>query len=312
MSTPTSNLLNISAVARETGLSRDVLRKWESRYGFPSPQRDALDERIYPDEQVQRLRLIKRLMDSGLRPSNLVNQDATALSHLAHSLPQRIHPEARHDIENIGLPLIKQANPEDLRSYLYRNLLQQGIESFVLDMLSPLNQAVGEAWSRGDLNIHEEHLYTEVAQWLLRDVMTKLSNPHGSPRVLLTTLPEEQHGLGILMVAALFSLHGAHCISLGTQTPLQTLTQAALAHQADIVVLSFSSNYPIRQIAPALIELRQQLPSGAEIWAGGCGVARVVVSAETAQCSASLSDAVTQLLTWQKRKNNLANSVPVD
>ena len=36
----TDVLLNISAVERETGLSKDVLRIWERRYGFPEPRRD--------------------------------------------------------------------------------------------------------------------------------------------------------------------------------------------------------------------------------------------------------------------------------
>ena len=54
-------LLNISAVERETGLSKDVLRIWERRYGFPEPQRDDNAERLYPPEQVAKLRTIKQL-----------------------------------------------------------------------------------------------------------------------------------------------------------------------------------------------------------------------------------------------------------
>ena len=50
--------LSISAVERDTGLSKDTLRVWERRYGFPNPVRDALGERLYPVEQVERLRLI--------------------------------------------------------------------------------------------------------------------------------------------------------------------------------------------------------------------------------------------------------------
>ena len=56
----------IAAVERDVGLSKDVLRVWERRYGFPVPDRDPNGERLYPAGQVLRLRLIKRLMD--LRP----------------------------------------------------------------------------------------------------------------------------------------------------------------------------------------------------------------------------------------------------
>ena len=64
---------NIAAVERDTGLSKDVLRVWERRYGFPAPDRDEHGERIYPAEQVERLRLVKRLMDAGHRPGKLLS-----------------------------------------------------------------------------------------------------------------------------------------------------------------------------------------------------------------------------------------------
>src|SRR6476619_7394656 len=67
----TSTIFSIAAVERETRLSKDVLRVWERRYGFPQPVRDANGERCYPAEQVERLRLMKRLMDQGHRPGAL-------------------------------------------------------------------------------------------------------------------------------------------------------------------------------------------------------------------------------------------------
>jgi hypothetical protein len=65
-------MASISQVERETGLSKDTLRVWERRYGFPSPARNRNDERMYSDDQVQRLRVIRRLLDSGLRPGKIV------------------------------------------------------------------------------------------------------------------------------------------------------------------------------------------------------------------------------------------------
>ena len=57
---------NIGAVERETGLSKDLLRMWERRYGFPSPARDPMGERQYSLDEVSKLRAIKRLMVSWL------------------------------------------------------------------------------------------------------------------------------------------------------------------------------------------------------------------------------------------------------
>jgi methanogenic corrinoid protein MtbC1 len=270
--------LSIASVERETGLSKDVLRKWEIRYGFPAPLRDSQGERLYPPDQVNRLRLIRRLMDAGMRPARLVAETDEGLRALADASPlggATETPGGEVDVEQVTLAMLRNLDPDGLRQRLYREMLRQGLECFVLDTLSSLNIAVGEAWARGSLGVHEEHLYSETVQWLLRNAISNLSDVRGAPRILLTTLPEEQHGLGILMAAALFSLRGAYCISLGTQTPVQVIAQAAQAHRADIVAPSFSNAYPQRRVVPAVSELCQSLQPGIAVWAGGGGVCRL-------------------------------------
>jgi len=303
--------LSIAAVERETGLSKDVLRKWEARYGFPAPLRDGQGERLYPAEQVNRLRLIKRLIDLGMRPSRIVTESEESLGALAMSsqgAPTREPDVNAEDVTATVLALLRNRNPEGLRQRLYRELLRNGIEHFVLDTLTPISHAVGDAWARGELDIHEEHVYTEVVQWLLRNAIANLADPEGCPRVLLTTLPGEQHGLGILMAAALFSLHGAHCISLGTQTPVQDIARAAQAHNVDVVMLSFSVVYPQRSIPPALCELRKQIDTPIEIWAGGGGTLRLSAAKMLGvQLLPSMEYALEALHAW--RSPNLVNRI---
>src|SRR5215207_3403060 len=80
---PSGLLLNISAVERETGLSQDVLRMWERRYGFPKPDRDENGERQYSVADVAKLRAIKRLMDIGTRPGKIIHMAVEELNGLA-------------------------------------------------------------------------------------------------------------------------------------------------------------------------------------------------------------------------------------
>ncbi len=294
--------LSISAVERETGLSKDVLRKWEARYGFPVPLRDSQGERAYPPEQVNRLRLIKRLMDAGMRPSRLVFESDETLYALTRSSSVRVASGGEDTVEKLTLGMLRQQDPDGLRQCLYREMLRHGIEHFVLDTLAPLNHAIGEAWASGELGIHEEHIYTEVVQWLLRDTTTRLCDASARPRVLLTTLPEEQHGLGILMLSALLSLRGAYCVSLGTQTPVQVIAEATRAHNIDIVALSFSNAYPQRRILPALTELRQSLTQGAEIWAGGSGCSRLHSASAGVCLMPELEQSLTALADWKARQ----------
>ncbi len=89
----------------------------------------------------------------------------------------------------------------------------------------------------------------------------------------MATLPQEPHGLGLLMVEALLSLQGWRCISLGVKVPLEDIVIAAGLIAADIVALSFSSSFPAAQALASLQELRRRLPAATAIWAGGSGLA---------------------------------------
>ena len=277
--------MNIAAVERDTGLGKDTLRVWERRYGFPQPERDANGERLYPAEQIERLRLIKRLMDQGHRPGRLFSVSEDELLELADMAAARAgrdesdteQPE-REIIQQI-IDRLKAHDTSGLRQALSQAMVRQGLQRFILGTMAPLNQAIGDAWMRGELRVFEEHLYTEQIKSLLRQTIASLPGQIGGrPRVLLTTVPDELHVLGVLMAECLLTLEGATCISLGPQTPLTDIRQAAEAHRADIVALSFSSAFSTRLIAPLLAQLRQLLPASVHLWAGGATLERLPAS----------------------------------
>lgn len=268
---------SIAAVERETGLSKDVLRVWERRYGFPLPERDDHGERSYSAAQVERLRLIKRLMDQGHRPGKLLAIPAEALAELAPRKPastatadSAADPDALNDL----LTLIRQHDALGYQQAMQQRLGKQGLSTFVQDTVAPLTGRIGEAWEAGQIEVFEEHLFTELTKRLLRQAIASLPGGKLQPRVLLTSVPEEQHVLGLLMVESLLALEGAECIPLGTQMPLLEIVRAAEAHQADIVALSFSIAFPARQIPALLQQLRDLLPGKVAIWAGGAGILR--------------------------------------
>jgi DNA-binding transcriptional MerR regulator len=275
--TPASPLsLTIAAVERDTRIGKDTLRVWERRYGFPQPSRDANGERLYPPDQVERLRHVKRMLDAGYRPGRIVGMSLDELQRLGDTprpvrTPDNAAPEERDGTEVQRLfDLLRAHDLNGLRRALSQALLRVGLERFVLELAMPLVVEVGQAWVRGQLEIFEEHLCSETLETVLRTAMS--ASPESSqlsrPRVVLTTLPFEAHGLGLLMADALFLVHGCANMNLGRQTPLHDLVLASQAHQADIVALSFSAASNLNQVADSLAELRSRLPSRIEIWAG--------------------------------------------
>lgn len=298
-------LAPIAVVERETGIGKDTLRVWERRYGFPQPLRDEHGERVYPADQIARLRLMRRLMVAGHRPSRLVGASEAQLQTMIAALPEATHAEPAPDELHEIVRLLRQHDPERLRSALAQRLSRQGLEHFATGCVPLLNRLVGEAWSRGELEVFEEHLYTEQMQALLRQAIGALPPGRANPRILLTTVPDEQHVLGLLMLEALLSLDGASCVSLGTQTPLADIAAAARAHLADIVILSFSAAFPARQVPALALRLRETLPAEVELWIGGNGAQRLPAIAGVL-ASDRLPAAQDFLADWRRRRGHWA------
>ncbi|HEY8360340.1 MAG TPA: MerR family transcriptional regulator [Ramlibacter sp.] len=259
--------LPISAVERDTGLSKDTLRVWERRYGFPVPVRNALGERAYPPGQVDKLRVLKRLLDAGHRPGKLVALDLETLQRLGHGPATA---GAFDGLDTSYLDLLLAHDVTGLRRQLHQALLGLGLERFITEHVAPMNMAVGTAWMQGTLSVAQEHVYTEALQLVLRQAIGSVPEAAAdAPRALLATLPPEDHGLGLLMAEALLSLHGCHCLPLGVRVPMEDVVRVAALARVDLVALGFSSNFNPQQALAALAELRRRLPAHVALWAGG-------------------------------------------
>ena len=300
-------VLNISGVERETGLSKDVLRMWERRYGFPKPGRDENGERQYTALEVAKLHAIRRLMDAGMRPGKIIHATLDELNAMADArLPDRreiLAPQLERDI----LDMLRSHDAPGLQHALANLLMKMGLQRFVLEAITPLNRAVGEAWMRGELQVFEEHLYTEQLQVALRTAINAFPRQVGTPRVLLTTFPGEQHGLGLLMVEALLVPEGTQCISLGTQTPIEDIRRAALAHKVHLAAMSFSGAFPLRQATEGLATLRRQLPASMTLWAGGEMTRRVRKTMPGVVLIPDLASTIGALKSWRAHQVQTAH-----
>ncbi len=296
-------LSSISDVERETGIPKETLRVWERRYAFPQPERDDNGERLYPIEQVQRLRVVKRLLDLGYRPGKIMHLGMDELSELANKAGAALPPPDANDPElRLCLSLIKGHKLQELRQRLAQSQLQLGLRRFVTDVVAPLTTLVGDTWAAGNMAVFEEHLFSETLQSVMRNAIFAANQHVGhataTPRVLLTTVPQERHGLGLLMAEALLALEGAHCVSLGVQTPLSDIVEAARTQEADIVALSFSTVMSPRAAIENVIELRNRLGGTAEVWAGG-NCAALARRQLGPQCVLDLSDIPGAVSRWR-------------
>ena len=309
-------LLSIAAVERETGLGKDTLRAWERRYGFPVPRRDAAGVRGYPRALVDRLALIRRALLAGQRPGRLLALPPAELDALLADLAATPAPRTRADASHLpavldigeGLQALRAGGAEALRHWLTLGLARTGLAAFVVDGVAPLTVAVGEAWLAGRIAVYEEHLYSEALQAVLRSALVPFQTglEARAPHLLLTTVPGEAHGLGLLMAEALMTLQACRCLSLGTQTPIADIVAATSAHRIDVVALSFSESLATAQVLSALSELRASLPAEVEIWAGGGSPALRVLRVAGIRVMSRLGEIDEEVAAWRD------SGLPVD
>jgi MerR family transcriptional regulator, light-induced transcriptional regulator len=269
-STAVSSLLSIGDICFETGLSPDVVRVWERRYGFPTPVRLPSGHRRYRKEDLNRLRLLTECVASGHRPSKLAGLGEEDLKRLLVAAGPATSEGVLH-------PLLAAVGEMD--SSLIRQILQDahrefGLKQFLSEVVAPLLDRVGMAWAEGSIGVHQEHLLTEILEDMLRPLRQSYPPNPSLGTVLLATLPGERHRLGLLMVALLYASRGFRVELLGVDTPVASIAGAARTLRAAKVAVSLSiqsSGEPTRRL---LMDLQERLPQGCALVIGGQGAAR--------------------------------------
>ena len=181
-----------------------------------------------------------------------------------------------------------------------------GLQSFILDFMQHANFIVGDAWMRGTIEVHEEHLYTEQVQTLVRAAIAGLQPADSLPHIMLTTAPDENHTLGILMVEAMLRLDNVSAHSFGAQMPARDIVQAAQKHRMNIVALSFSASYPASRAVEFLEELRFRLPLAVNIWAGGNSLKSTRRHVEGVDFFQDLAGIQKAVAAWRRQKGMLS------
>jgi methanogenic corrinoid protein MtbC1 len=291
---PSATALSIAGVEREIGIAKDRLRVWERRYGFPAPLRNSGGDRLYPAEQVAKLKLVKRLLDAGHAPRNLLSLDTAELADLLASKRGAWHGDA--EIHK-AIEMLRDGELRSFESWIRSTLAREGMERFVLGTGRALVDAVGDAWEADTIAIWHEHVFTATYSAMLGAALVNVAIGDG-PRVVLATPSGERHGLGLLMARALFTVRGAACLSLGEDIPNSEIVASAQRYDADIVALSLSVGYGAPRATDLLSELRDGLPRSTQLWVGGAavnGLRRSRVLRDGIRLFPSLDDGITAL-----------------
>ena len=258
--------MKIQQLSQEIGVGIDALRIWERRYGFPIPGRDARGHRSYSRNQVEELRVVKKLQDFGQRPGRIFALSPQDRRQLLDSLTSH-KPQSNELLQR----LIEVMSPQQIAAELAVQRGNLGLSGFIKQYVMPLLQLLDHGWTTGELSIAREHLITTQLENLLKFELDKTATQQ-RPQILFLTLSGERHKIGLLLSAVIFQQAGLQVLWLRDELPLSEIPPLATELGVTGVALSFSSHYARRQAKQDLRNLHKHLDPRIKIIAGGHAV----------------------------------------
>ena len=266
------NTHRIHRVANLTGLSKDVIRVWERRYGLVKPSRSSNRYREYSDEEVALLRFVKNQMEQGATIGSLATEGhASLVARMRIATP--VSPEDQKPHDRLLDDLVGSLDPLDKAGFERRlngAVAVIPFEEAVQRILLPLQRRIGELWHEGRLSIAIEHYVTKIIQQKLFSVMNQLPVNEFGPRILIACLEGETHEIGAQAVAYIAATKGCHVYYLGPNLPFSDLLTFCEKITPDLVLLSLTE---VRSESAALQQIQEleQLATRWSVAVGGQG-----------------------------------------
>jgi len=243
-----NELLRIGELSKRSGVSPELLRAWERRYGLLRPQRSPGGLRLYAPEDLERVRAMQRHLADGLAAAEAAalasrarpEKEAAAAAPVAAAL----RDELREALDGFDEPTAQ--------GVIDRLLATLTMDRLLSDVVMPYLEELGDRWERGEASIAQEHFASAVIRGRLLGLARGWGRGVG-PLALLACLPGEHHDLGLIALGLALRARGWRVAYMGQDTPVETVAEAAADLDPSLVVLSGVSE---ELVPPALPELR--------------------------------------------------------
>jgi len=273
---PASPRHSIQLVSRRTGLTPDVIRAWERRYGAVEPGRSETRRRLYSDEDVERLRLLRRATLAGRRIGEVARLPLAELAPLVEQ-DERASPAPTPAVSDaFARPLLddcvaalRRMDGDFLEAILRRAAREMSPCAMLEDVLAPLMVTIGEGWRSGALGPHHEHLATPLVRSMLDILRTPQVQSVNGPAIVIATPPGQVHELGAMMAAVVAVSERWRVTYLGAELPAGNIAAAASALGARAVGLSLTYPPGDPAVTEQVLRLRGLLPPSIRIAVGG-------------------------------------------
>jgi MerR family transcriptional regulator, light-induced transcriptional regulator len=266
----TSPSLRIGELSKRTGVSPELLRAWERRYGLLQPTRSAGGLRLYSAADVERVRVMQQHLAGGLAAAEAAAAAVRAAVGQDSAPPALSSAALRDELTDA----LDRFDEPQAQAILDRLLAVSSVEALLSEVVLPYLREVGDRWARGDATVAQEHFASAVLRGRLLGIARGWGLGIG-PAAVLACLPGEQHDLGLIAFGLALRARGWRILYLGPDAPIETVDDASRRLQPSLVVLSAVTDERVR---PVIEQLRGLAAHQRLALAGGAAASGIVGS----------------------------------
>jgi DNA-binding transcriptional MerR regulator len=249
-------LMRIGELSRRTGVSPELLRAWEQRYGLLEPTRSPGGFRLYSVADEDRVRRTTSLLERGLSAA-----EAARLAAAEPAAPSRAE-ERPSVVADLSAQLAQSLDRFDTaagHAAMDRILGALSVEAALTDVVIPYLHDLGDRWATGEASVAQEHFASNLVRGRLLG-LARDWGVGGPSSAVLACMPGEDHDLGLAILGVLVARRGWRVTFLGADTPLDTLEASVQQLQPTLVVLATYDAALFHEHADAIAGLASVAP----------------------------------------------------
>jgi DNA-binding transcriptional MerR regulator/methylmalonyl-CoA mutase cobalamin-binding subunit len=269
----------IKYVSQRTGLTPHVIRAWEKRYDAVVPVRSPKNRRLYSEEDVQRLQMLKSATDAGHNISQVAGLTTKDLAGLvrreatAASPGTRLNNSAQFgsaaDYFDVCLFAVRDLDAGKLERSLDRAAIDLTRASLLKDLIVPLFKEIGKLWHGGSLKIVNEHMATSVTRTFLLNMLRATEVSNTAPKIVVATTVGQWHDIGALTVALSAAENGWSPVYYGPNLPAEEIAAGVKHSGAKAVAISITHLLNQNALVVEMRKLRRYVGKNFNIFVGG-------------------------------------------
>lgn len=247
---------SIQQVSDMTGVSKQLIRKWEDRYDLVHPQRLDNGYRMYSLYEVNIIKAVTKLIEQG----NSVKQAATIIKNETFDLLDFLQqePPKENVIDTILQNLEMAGSVADDKRILY--LLQQahhtlGVQQLVDCIVVPYLRKIGELWCDQSWGEYQEAIASQTVRDFLANLRREMYVSEKAPFIVGSCLPGEFHEIPMHILLVQCSLKGYQTIMLGQSPAPKAIESIVKLKKPQYVLLTASTYEPFKNGYQHLKEL---------------------------------------------------------